>query len=101
VTEVKKAKRALSILAYRQKTGAKASAELAEHVRAYNETRGRIVKAFGKGEKTIPEIATETGMESRDAFWHIMTLVRYGTLQPAEKKEDGYYTYRVREAGKK
>ncbi|MBX8636832.1 MAG: hypothetical protein KIY11_00490 [Thermoplasmata archaeon] len=100
MTEVKKAKKAESIMAYRRKTGAKAPPEVAERVRAYNETRGRIVKALGNGDKTIPEIAAEIGMESRNAFWYIMTLVRYGTLQPVEKRDD-YYTYRVREAGKK
>lgn len=101
MTEAKRAKKAASILAYREKTGAKASPELAERVRIYNETRGRIVRTLGKGDRTIPEISAETGMESTNVFWHVMTLVRYGTLQPVEKREDGYFTYRVREAGKK
>ena len=101
MTDAGRKKGATSVLAYRQKTGAKASADLAGRVRAYNDIRARVVRALGKGDRTIPEIAEELGMASRDVCWYVMTFVRYGTLRPVEKKEDGYFTYRLREAGRK
>ncbi len=56
-----------------------------------------IKKALKEGPKTVPEIASETGLDPRTIFWYVSTMLRYMEVEMVEKTEDDYWRYRLRE----
>lgn len=86
-----------TIAAYREKTGAKAPQALLDLRRTQLEVSAKLTKALGGGPKTIPEVASETGMEPRTVLWYMMTYYKYGLVSVAGKTEDGYYRYALKE----
>lgn len=74
----------------------KVNETLAEISKEQAITRTKIIKALSDKPKTIPEISEEIGMPVEKVTWNVMTLYRYGVIEPVEKTDDGYYRYRVR-----
>ncbi|MFP3262849.1 MAG: hypothetical protein RXP28_08540 [Nitrososphaeria archaeon] len=58
--------------------------------------RTKIISAISDKPKTIPEISQEIKMPVEKVTWNIMTLYRYGVVEPVDKTDEGYYRYRVR-----
>ncbi|MDP8023499.1 MAG: winged helix-turn-helix domain-containing protein [Conexivisphaerales archaeon] len=69
---------------------------LAEISREQATSRAKIIRAIADRPKTIPEISQEIKMPVEKVTWNIMTLYRYGVVEPVEKTDEGYYRYRVR-----
>ncbi len=47
-----------------------------------------------KGDRTVPEIAAATGINSASVLWYLATLKKYGEV--AEAEQDGsYFRYRL------
>jgi hypothetical protein len=54
--------------------------------------RAQLRGALKDGPRTVPAIAAATGLPSREVFWHLMSLKKYGeVLEGAER--DGYVEY--------
>lgn len=86
-----------SITAYREKTGAKAPQLLLDLRRDQLEVSRKITKSLSSGPKTVPEVASDTGLPPRKALWYLMTYFKYGLVAPAGKTEDGHHRYSLRE----
>lgn len=53
-----------------------------------------ILKALESSEKTIPQIAEETGLPAHIVVFHLMTLRKYGDVKAGEIDDmDEYYFY--------
>ncbi len=74
----------------------KVSEKLAEISKEQAIIRVKIIKSISDKPKTIPEISKEIGLPVEKVTWNLMTLYRYGVVEPVEKTEDGYYRYKVR-----
>lgn len=60
--------------------------------------RKRILDALAAGPRTVPELAGELGLPSRDVLWWVMGCVRYGFVEHSgETTSDGYRKYAVTE----
>jgi hypothetical protein len=58
--------------------------------------RRKVLEALESGPKTVPEIAGETGLPSRDVMWWVMGCVRYNFVEPSgERTPEGYHKYRI------
>ena len=58
--------------------------------------RRLILETLEAGPKTVPEIADELGLPSRDVLWWVMGCVRYGFVDPAgETTDEGYHKYGI------
>ena len=86
-----------TITAYREKTGAKASAELLQLRKTQLDIKGKITKSLSGGPKTVPELSKETGIPPRTVLWHLMTSYKYGLVAPVGKTDEGYFRYALKE----
>lgn len=90
-----------TIMAFREKTGARAPQRLLDLRKSQLEISSKITKALGDGPLTVPEISKVAGIQSRTVLWYLMTYLKYGLITPAGKTEDGYYRYALKEKGVK
>jgi DNA-binding Lrp family transcriptional regulator len=70
--------------------------EVLERIKKYNAVRAAIKKALKEGPKTVPEIASATGIPSPEVLWHVMSMKKYGLIAEHEDEMD-YYSYRLAE----
>lgn len=73
--------------------GVKPKKEVIEMVKEQRKIIKKIKDCLKDGPKTIPEIASETGLRPGVVTWYVMTLVKYGELEHSEEDFDGYYKY--------
>jgi hypothetical protein len=78
---------------YKEKTGAKASQQLLDLRRSQLDVYSKITGALRNSPKTVPEIAQETGLDTRTVFWYLSTYYKYNVVSVVGKTEDGYYRY--------
>jgi len=65
-------------------------------VKAFAGSKRAIKKALQEGEKTIPEIAGETGMSPAEVTYYLMTMLKYGDVAAGDMDDDDeYYFYRL------
>ncbi|MGC8606750.1 MAG: winged helix-turn-helix domain-containing protein [Vulcanisaeta sp.] len=90
-------RRELSVDKLKSELGIQPPKELTEYVREITTIRSKIVNCLRKdGELTVKEISSKTGLPENVVFWHLMTMFKYGLIEPTEKTDDGYYKYRLR-----
>lgn len=66
-------------------------------VKAFAGVKRAIRKALKEGEKTIPEIAGETGMSTAEVTYYLMTMLKYGDVAAGDMDDDDeYYFYRLK-----
>lgn len=71
---------------------------LKEKRKAYNDVRKKIKTALSEGPKTIPQIATETGIPSHIITYTLMTCRKYGEIETGEPDDmDEYYYYQLKQ----
>ncbi|MBO8182159.1 MAG: hypothetical protein H0Z28_05115 [Archaeoglobus sp.] len=91
-----KPKKKSTLKEFRDKTGIKASEELRERHKKQRQIVKAIKEALKSGPKTIPQIVSETNLESKVVTWHLFTLWKYGEVREVEEVE-GYFTYELAE----
>lgn len=66
-------------------------------VKAFAGVKRAIKKVLKEGEKTIPEIAGETGMSPADVTYYLMTMLKFGDVAAGDMDDDDeYYFYRLK-----
>ncbi len=68
--------------------------ELRERLKQQNRIKRALREALKQGPKTVPELASETGIESSVVLWHVMALRKYGEVEDAGTAGD-YVRYRL------
>ena len=73
-----------------------------ELVKSNNSIRRVLKKALKAGPRTIPQLTEETEMASADVLWHVVAMLKYGTVVEAglEEEDEEYYLYALSEAKK-
>jgi hypothetical protein len=66
--------------------------ELVERHRRQAAHRRRIIESLQSGPKTVPEIAEQTSLPPYEAFWHLMSMKKYGKLVEGPQRGD-YFEY--------
>ncbi len=75
----------------------KASSHVKQLIKDSNAMKKQIVKVLESGEKTIPEIVSETGLTSDVVTYHLMTLQKFGKVEAGEVDDmDEYYYYKLK-----
>jgi hypothetical protein len=80
-----------SMAAYKERAG-QAPTELLERVRVQNHVKAAVRRALASGPATPPEIAEIAGIPSREAFWTLMALRKYGMVVE-DGESDDYVRY--------
>lgn len=66
--------------------------ELVESNRQTVKLRKAVLGALKDGPRTALEIAEATGIPSKDVFWHLMSMKKYGKVVEGEASGD-YFKY--------
>jgi predicted Rossmann fold nucleotide-binding protein DprA/Smf involved in DNA uptake len=61
-------------------------------VKENREVRKKLTEVLGRGPKSIPEIALETGIPSHHVLWHLTSMRKYGKVAEGEQSGD-YFLY--------
>lgn len=72
------------------------TAEMKEFYKEQVRVKKLIREVLGHGPKTIPDLATITGLESPVCVWHLMAMRKYGNVVEGPLAGD-YCTYRLKE----
>jgi len=79
----------------REKRGVSDAAR--ENLKSYNKTKKTILDAMQDEELTIEQLAQKTSMPRHEVVFYLMTLVKYGMVQPAGIDDmDEYYFYKLK-----
>lgn len=71
--------------------------EVKEKLKETRRINKLILTALKEKDKTIPEIAEETKLESHVVTYYLMTLLKYGKLEVGEIDDmDEYYYYKLK-----
>ncbi len=97
--EKKKPAKELTVKKLRER-GVKPKPEVVERSKEQRRIIKQIKDCLKDGPKTIPEIASATGLKPGVVTWYVMTLVKYGEIVPGEEV-DGYYQYSLAEVKEK
>ena len=92
VTKPKKEKLSSQIL--RERLGAVPKKPL-EISREHAKIKKKLKEVLKDGPKTVPELAQATKLPSKDVFWHLMSLKKYGEVTEGEE-QDNYVEYVLR-----
>jgi hypothetical protein len=87
-----KPKRPIEVL--RERKGG-ISKELKEYFNNQQRVRKALMAALQGGPKTVPRVASETGVASSEVLWHLMAMRRYGKVVDGPE-EDGYVLYQLK-----
>jgi predicted transcriptional regulator len=78
----------------REKRGVSDAAK--ENLKSFNKTRKAILDALQGEELTIEQLAQKISMPRHEVVFYLMTLVKYGMVQPAGIDDmDEYYFYKL------
>lgn len=69
--------------------------ELMDYYRETNKVQKIVLDAVKEKEKTIPEISSETGINSKLVLWHLTAMVKYGKAVSIPAKT-GYLKYKAK-----
>jgi hypothetical protein len=86
------AKSALSAL--RQSRGG-VSAEMRAWLKDQQEVRKKLRASLAAGARTVPELASESGLAPGRVLWHLMAMRRYGEVAEAGER-DRYVLYALK-----
>jgi len=87
-----KPKRPMEILRERQ---GGISKELKEYFNNQQRVRKALKAALQAGPKTVPQIASESGIASEEVLWHLMAMRRYGDVMDGPE-QDAYVLYQLK-----
>ncbi len=68
--------------------------ELMNYYKRINENNKKILDCIKNEAKEIPQIAKETGLDTKTVLWHLTGLVKYGKAQHFSAKS-GYMKYKA------
>lgn len=91
------AKRELTMDKLRRELKIQPPKELTDYVKELTIIRSKIINCLKRdGELTVKEISTKVGLPEDVVFWHLMTMFKYGLVEPTEKTDDGYFKYKLK-----
>jgi predicted Rossmann fold nucleotide-binding protein DprA/Smf involved in DNA uptake len=89
----KKTSRALEQLKQLRQERAEDNKRKAERQKEQNRLQKAVLDALADAERTVPEIAEVTGLDTQTTLWWVTALRKYNKVETAGKRGD-YPTYR-------
>jgi len=70
---------------------------LKEKLKEYTRIKKSILDALKEGEMTVVELSQKLGIPSHEMVFHLMTLVKYGSVQTGTIDDmDEFFTYKIK-----
>jgi hypothetical protein len=90
-----KAEKAKSALATLRESRGGVSAEMKAWLKDQQDVRKKLRTSLAAGARTVPELASESGLEPGRVLWHLMAMRRYGEVAEAGER-DRYVLYTLK-----
>lgn len=75
----------------------KVSESVKQSIKDFTKIKKKILATMEEGQKSIPEIAEETGLSLNDVTYHLMTLQKFGFIEVSELDDmDEYFFYKLK-----
>ena len=81
---------------FREKTGVKPTQSLLDLRKKQVEIQSKITNSIKTCPKTVPEIATEIGLDQKTVLWYLTTFYKYNLISVNGKTNEGYYRYSLK-----
>jgi predicted transcriptional regulator len=73
------------------------SHDVKENIKVFNKLKKEILKSLESGQKTIPEIAKDVDSDIDVITYHVMTLIKYGSIIAGNLDDnDEFYYYELK-----
>ncbi|MBW2141636.1 MAG: winged helix-turn-helix domain-containing protein [Deltaproteobacteria bacterium] len=63
-----------------------------KHIKTQNKEIGLLKKALAKGPLTVPELARDTGLKSRQVMFYVASLIKYSQIMEVGR-QGSYFKY--------
>ena len=90
-----RAEKARSALAALRESRGGVSAEMKAWLKDQQDVRKKLRASLAAGARTVPDLATESGLEASRVLWHLMAMRRYGEVTEAGER-DRYVLYALK-----
>ncbi|MBN2637608.1 MAG: hypothetical protein JXR65_00815 [Bacteroidales bacterium] len=75
--------------------------EVTEQLKSFTKTKKAMLEALKEEHKTVPELAIELNMPKDEVVYQLMSLMKYGLIEPDGIDDmDEYFYYKIKENGK-
>lgn len=75
--------------------------EVTEQLKYFTKTKKALLNALKEEHKTVPMLAEELGMPKEEVLFQLMSLLKYGFVEPDEMDDmDEYFYYKIKSNGK-
>jgi len=75
--------------------------EVTENLKTFTRIKKSILDALKEQELTIAQLSEKLNMSKKDTTFYVMTLIKYGFIEPAGIDDmDEYYSYKIKNNGK-
>lgn len=86
-------KKTFTFLRLKKEKGFTVRKELIDMLMEQKKIRTSILTALKSGPKTIPEIASETGLRLYTVTWYLMTYWKHRLIEIYDRTDDGFWRY--------
>lgn len=75
----------------------KVSDEVKNNLKQFNKEKKAITESLSKGDKTIAQLSSETGMPREHTMYILMSMVKFGLVSAGKIDDmDEYFTYKLK-----
>lgn len=75
--------------------------EVTDQLKYFTKTKKALLNALKEEHKTVPMLAEELEMPKEEVLFQLMSLLKYGFVEPDEMDDmDEYYYYKIKSNGK-
>lgn len=71
------------------------SQKVKDSVKEFKKISKKILESLEKGQKTIPQLVKDTGMETGMVTWYVMSMEKFGFIEANDVDDDDFYFYRI------
>lgn len=75
--------------------------EVTERLKYFTKIKKAILEAIKEEHKTVPQLAEKLNLTKDEVLFHLMSLMKYGYVEPDEMDDmDEYFYYKIKGNGK-
>ena len=75
--------------------------EVTEQLKQFTKVKKTILNELKEGDKTVPQLAEKLGLPAHKVMFQLMSLLKYGLVEPGEMDDmDEYFYYKIKSHGK-
>lgn len=95
MAENNKSQKKKKLTAHQLRENFTVSKEVKDKLKVYKNKRKQIMGSLKSGEKTIPQISKDTGLELSEVTYYVMSLEKFGEIESGDVDDEDYFFYGI------